>query len=180
MRARGFAWVALPLSLASIGVQAQPSDLEAAYRHCRTLADASSRLGCFDRLLPTPTTDAMDEMPTAAPPVATAPAAAPTVPAPAVPRPPGQAAFGTRDITRPAAEEAEPDQIETRVLGPLDRIIKGNRYTLENGQVWLNIDDRDVDVDFNSPAVTIEKNVLGNYWMRFHDRNLRVRVRRIQ
>ena len=178
MRVRGFAWVALPLSLASIGVQAQHSDLEAAYRHCRTLADASSRLGCFDRLLPTPTTDAMDEMP----PVATAPAAAaaPTVPAPAAPHPPSQATFDARDIAKPATEEAEPDQIETRVLGPLDRVIKGNRYTLENGQVWLNIDDRDVDVDFNSPAVTIEKNFLGNYWMRFHDRNLRVRVRRIQ
>lgn len=173
MRVRGFAWVAVPLSLASIGAQAQPSDLEAAYRHCRTLADASSRLACFDRLLPTPTTDGMNEMPPAPSPVATAPA----VPAPAARR----AALGAGDIVRPAAaDEAEPDQIEARVLGPLDRIVKGNRYTLENGQVWLDIDDRDVDVQFNSPAVTIEKNFLGNYWMRFHDGNLRVRVRRVQ
>lgn len=178
MRRRGFACFALALSLAPSGAGAQPSDLEAAYRHCRTLADASSRLACFDRLLPTPTTEGMDEMPPAPPPVATAPAPAPT--APATPRPPDPAAFGARDIASPKAEAAEPDQIESRVLGPLDRIIKGSRYTLENGQVWLNIDDRDVDVQFNSPAVTIEKNFLGNYWMRFHDRNLRIRVRRIQ
>lgn len=177
MRVRGFAWVALPLGFASIGAQAQPSDLETAYRHCRTLADASSRLSCFDRLLPTPTTEGMNEMPPTPPPVATTPD--PAMPAP-VPPAPDPAAFGAGDLARPAAKAAEPDQIETRVLGPLDRIVKGNRYTLENGQVWLNVDDRDVDVQFSSPAVTIEKNFLGNYWMRFHDRNLRIRVRRIQ
>ena len=177
MRHRGFAWIALSLSFATWVAQAQPSDLEAAYRHCRTLADASSRLACFDRLLPTPTTEGMDEMSPAPPPVATAPApkAAPA----AAPKAPSEAAFGAGSVNK-KAEEAEPDQIESRVLGPLDRVIKGNRYTLENGQVWLNIDERDVDVDYNSPAVTIEKNFLGNYWMRFHDRNLRVRVRRIQ
>lgn len=175
MRHGGASLMVLSLGLASFGAPAQAGDLESAYRHCRTLADASSRLACFDRLLPTPTTEGMDEMPPASPPVANAPA-----PVPAAPQVPRDAAFGAGNITKKAVEQAEPEQIESRVLGPLDRILKGNRYTLENGQVWLNIDDRDVDVDFNSPAVTIEKNFLGNYWMRFHDRTLRVRVRRIQ
>lgn len=163
--ARGaVAALVLVLVLVAAGVQARGDGLEDGYRACRTLAEANDRLACFDRLMPTPTGPAVDAPPAAAPAADSS----------------GVRAFGAETLRRPADDPERLDSIESRILGPVGQIRRGDRYTLENGQVWQNIDDRDVDVDFNGPAVTIERNFIGSYWMRFHDGHLRIRVRRLR
>ncbi|MGY0560144.1 hypothetical protein ACW7G2_05435 [Luteimonas sp. A277] len=58
---------------------------------------------------------------------------------------------------------------------------RGQRYTLDNGQVWEQTDGTRMDgVRVSSPAVTISPGVLGVWWLRIDGYNTRTKVRRVQ
>jgi hypothetical protein len=163
----------LPLLVYAGLVGAEPG---AELLHCRGIADDAARLGCYDALA-TPSAAAA-----AAPAIKTAPPVAAVQQAIPAATPPAAYDFGAESIQRKAAPipETAEQSLEAKVVGHVETLRKGARYKLDNGQLWLNIDEREVLVDADDPAVTIERNFLGNYRMTFETRGAAVKVRRIQ
>lgn len=162
------------LLLAIVGAGPAYAASTADLQHCRGIADDGARLNCYDALVPA----------AAAPPAAPAPAAAA---APAVaPIPAANSAAGTADdfgaetVKRGREDKPQEQALQARVVGHIEIARKGARYKLDNGQLWLNIDDREVLVDLDNPAVTIERNFIGSYFMKAEGKSWRIRVRRIQ
>jgi hypothetical protein len=77
---------------------------------------------------------------------------------------PVESTFGVSSV--PRAEVKEPDRIDTHVAGKLKGWRKGTLFTLDNGQVWQSVDDRDSDDTLEAPTVTIKRNFMGHYWMK--------------
>lgn len=145
---------------------------------CVSIAADGERLACYDRAhglhLP--------PLPAAAP-------AAPALPVPALPEPPAPAMlvpapddFGKAAIpvAPPPAVAREPERIEARLAGAVDGLAQGQELVLDNGQRWVVIDDRAFDVVADRPAVTLWRNLIGSYWLRFEPRGPQLRVRRVK
>ncbi|MDB5972421.1 MAG: hypothetical protein JWQ90_4871 [Hydrocarboniphaga sp.] len=150
--------------LLGIGVAGPLGAAAADPQQCRGVADDAARLGCYDALFAVP--------PAA---VTAAPAAVPAPP----PAAPG-ADFGAETVKRKSTDSPAEQALKARVVGHVEFARKGARYALDNGQVWLNIDDREILLDVDNPAVTIERNFIGSYFMKLDGAGARVRVRRIQ
>lgn len=160
-----------------IALPATAADAQQGLLACRGIAEEGPRLACYDALA-APTVAA--PAPTA--PAAPAPPASPAVPAPlaAAVKAPEQS-FGAETVKKaPTQGEPEVERIQSRLMGSYDTWSKGARYKLENGQVWLNIDDRERYLSVENPTVTIERNFIGSYWMRVGNSNAPIRVRRVQ
>ena len=138
------------------------ADTVADLQQCRGIVDTAARLGCYDAI--------------AAPPVTVI---APPPPAAAAPAP--QAAeFGAEAIRKKSSPAAPEQSLQARLPGHYEILKKGDRYKLDNGQVWLNVNDREVLVFADDPDVRIERNFIGSYWMSLGSRGTQIRVRRIQ
>ena len=142
---------AAALVLIVTGSQALAADAGAELQRCRGIADNAARLSCYDAL--------------------TAPAAAAPEAKPAE--------FGAEAIQRKSGTES-PASLQARLPGHFETLKKGDRYRLDNGQVWLNIHDREILLDADDPEVTITRNFIGSYWMKLDSRGSQIRVRRIQ
>jgi len=97
-----------------------------------------------------------------------------TTPAATYVPPPQDDRIGFRD----APEERS---VVSRIAGPFTGWSGDTKFTLENGQVWEQVESaslRGVSVD--SPAVTIEPAFMGSWLLRVEGFNQRVRVRRIK
>lgn len=196
---RGRTSVAVLLLLASAspgGARAATADGQA----CVSIAADGERLACYDRahgrhsppqsVAPPPaSTPAPEPEPAeaASAPAAVAalpvPAAAPMTPAPVVAPPaPAPDDFGRTAIpvVPPPAVAREPDRIEARLAGAVDGLAQGQELVLDNGQRWVVIDDRALDVVADRPAVTLWRNLIGSYWLRFEPRGPQLRVRRVK
>ena len=59
---------------------------------------------------------------------------------------------------------------------------KGTQYTLDNGQVWQQVDDAELSgVRLTDPAVDIKPSIVGNTWyMKVGKYNTRAQVKRIK
>lgn len=75
---------------------------------------------------------------------------------------------------------AEP--INANLAGDFRGFAKNRVYTLDNGQVWQQIDDADLPgVRLSNPAVNIKPAMLGNTWyMKVGKYNTRAQVKRIK
>lgn len=194
--AAALAWIAAP------AVAVTDTELQ----HCRAMGDAAARLACYDALAPQPiatlppaatasSADAAVSVPHAAPsapaataapvaqvapvtPVAPAAPAAPAVPV--TPVTPSEANFGAEALRRRDVTAASPEQLQARVVGSVDTLFRGSRLKLDNGQVWQYLDSRELLLDLRDPAVTIERNFIGSYWMRFDGLSTSIKVKRIQ
>jgi hypothetical protein len=157
---------------------------------CRAIADAATRLACFDRetaALASAPAAAIAPAPALAPPAAPEPAAATTSAAPAAPAtsaPPAatpahtatvldaQQSFGLNGSAIAANEEAsgarppKVSKIEARVMG---LALTGNGrtlFTLDNAQVWRQLEsDGDMLAKLGDTA-TISRGLLGSYWLQ--------------
>lgn len=173
---------------AALGCAAAPAAAvaDAQLQHCRSIGDAAARLACYDALTP-----AVVSAPAAASPAAVdiaAPvpptASAPTEAAAATTATANDAAtdanFGAEALRRKEITAASPEQLQARVVGTVDTLFRGSRLKLDNGQVWQYLDSRELLLDLRDPAVTIERNFIGSYWMHFDGHRTSIKVRRIQ
>ncbi|MBE2210661.1 MAG: hypothetical protein IAE66_03550 [Xanthomonadaceae bacterium] len=74
------------------------------------------------------------------------------------------------------------DAFEARMVGPFNGFERGKKYTLDNGQVWQQVDDaRMYGVKLDNPTVQLKPSVIGNAWyMRVDDRAVNAKVKRIK
>jgi hypothetical protein len=165
---------------AQSGLAAEPL---ASVLACRAIADATARLACFDRetaaLASAPPTATASAPAAEAPVVASAaapapvPAVTPAAPAPsAAPPLDAQQSFGLSGSAIAAHEEAagarpaKVAKIESRVVG---LSLTGNGrtvFTLDNTQMWRQIEsDGDMLARLGDTA-TISRGLLGSYWLQ--------------
>lgn len=73
------------------------------------------------------------------------------------------------------------EPIESALQGEFDGFRKGQRYTLENGQVWEQTEAASLaGVRRTNPKVTIRPGLLGAWWLQIDGYNTRAKVRRIE
>lgn len=148
-------------------VQADP----AALQRCRIIPEAAARLACYDAIaLPGLGSRAGWGAPTAAAPAA--PAAAPGAAAAADP----SSTFGLE--ARIVA--AGPDRMESRVVGKVQDLPAGTRFTLENGQIWQTTEYTGGFYDLTNPKVVISRGALGSFFITIEGANATPRVRRVK
>ncbi|WP_156891820.1 hypothetical protein [Nevskia ramosa] len=164
-------------SVAATGMMATVhADLPDEFAVCKGIVDNGTRLSCFDALTlpsdhaPVAPTSAIDERAASVQPKAST----------TVRQQPlsGATAFGAESV--PKAIVDQPKSLKAKVLGNIRGIRKGLLIQLDNGQQWRSVDDRDYDYEADSPEVTIDRNVIGTYWMAFPNSGIRIRARRIK
>jgi hypothetical protein len=76
----------------------------------------------------------------------------------------------------------EDTPIDAHLVGDFRGFQKGHDYTLDNGQVWRQIDDAELaGVRLTNPAVDIKPALVGNTWyMKVGKYNTRAQVKRIK
>ena len=80
----------------------------------------------------------------------------------------------------PAAAAPVPDSISARITGDFHGWTGGTRFTLDNGQVWEQIDDTVVTAGHvTNPKVTITRGLFNSYYMSVEGVNDTVQVKRI-
>lgn len=74
------------------------------------------------------------------------------------------------------------EPIEARIVGEFAGFGRGTSWTLDNGQVWRQVDDAALSgVRRNDPAVKLTPSLLGNTWfLRIQGYNARAKVQRIK
>ena len=74
------------------------------------------------------------------------------------------------------------EAIVARLQGRFAGFAKNRRYTLDNGQVWKQVDSQRLDgVNLDNPQVTIKPSVFGNVWyLQVEGYNTRAKVQRIE
>jgi len=133
---------------------------DATVLQCRTLADAASRLACYDAM---PVGQARAAL--------AAPAAAPA-PVPA-------ADFG-RETIKPKPE-AQLAAIESTIVGEFAGWRPNMRIKLANGQVWRIVDDSASDLPRAvNQKVRIARNLFGTLFLSVEGSNLSAKVRRVE
>jgi hypothetical protein len=144
---------ALALGLLLLAATARADD--SALRRCRLLTEAAPRLACYDAL----------PLPAVAPAPVAAPAAGPAQP---------PAAFGL------SRKQEEPKEMASRIPGRFDGWRPGQRFRLENGQLWQVSDDSSAAYDLLDPKVTVRRGALGSFWLDVDGTRHSPRVRRIE
>ena len=145
-------WLAVASLMGTASVFAADAQVEAG-RQCAQVKDSLQRLVCYDRVF------LAGELPpaAAAPPAAVLPRAAP-VPAAACAAP----SLGEERVQRKSQEKpAEPSSLEATVTALKETRPAVFRLTLDNGQVWQQMDMSSVFQVGVGDTVRIEKGTMG-------------------
>ena len=142
---------------------------DAAILRCRSIADASARLACYDALVVTPTGGSAAKAP-----VATG-AAQPKAQQAA--SQPAQAQFGLEDRN---ANKGAVDAIESTIPGSFEGWSAKSNIRLANGQVWQISDDTSRAHYIDNPKVRIRRGALGSFYLEIQGTTHSPRVRRVQ
>lgn len=71
--------------------------------------------------------------------------------------------------------------VHSRILGEFHGWHGHTHFALENGQVWLQADDSELEgVNITDPEVTIRPGALGNWWLKVKGYNSAVKVKRVK
>jgi hypothetical protein len=145
---------------------------------CRDISDAAARLACYDRETAALVNAAARPASLAAAPAATAPASGAATPASAAPAPVGAPPlssvqkFGLTDSAIAANEvsaglrAAKESKIEARIAG---LAMGGNgrvSFTLDNSQVWRQLESDGDLLARLGDTVTISRGLLNSYWLQ--------------
>jgi hypothetical protein len=158
-------FLALPLLLL-VAPPARADDLNAQLAHCLTMNGAVERLSCYDRVA----RDAMRA------PQVSRPAPAIATPQAAQPR-----GFGQEQLPKSSAEQEERVTAEVADF----RLDGRSRFTvtLKNGQVWQQMAG-DTNIAHYDPRssqpVSISRGSFGSYDLKFNDRNITFKVKRLR
>lgn len=74
----------------------------------------------------------------------------------------------------------EPKELVSRIAGPFDGWDGDTVFYLENGQVWKQVQRDKFAVRLVDPVVTIEKGILGAYFLSVEGFGSRVKVKRLK
>jgi YD repeat-containing protein len=154
--------VLLAASSSAMTAMAADADL----LRCRTIADVARRVTCYDAI-PLP--------PSPAP----TPAVTTTTSAVSSAANASDASFGlsARQMRKPA----EPDAIESSLVGHIDGWGPTTQFRLANGQVWRVTDDSSGYVtEADNPKIKITRNALGTIFLEIEGSKQAPRVRRLQ
>jgi hypothetical protein len=73
------------------------------------------------------------------------------------------------------------EAIESSIVGNFNGFAKGRQYTLENGQVWEQIEPASLEgVRKTNPKVKIKPGIMNNWFLRIEGYNTAAKVRRIK
>ncbi|MET0655220.1 MAG: hypothetical protein ABWY94_06585 [Pseudoxanthomonas sp.] len=73
------------------------------------------------------------------------------------------------------------EAIESAIVGKFDGFAKGRQYTLENGQVWEQIETATLEgVHKTNPKVKIRPGIMNNWFLKIEGYNTTAKVRRIK
>lgn len=73
------------------------------------------------------------------------------------------------------------DPIVSNIIGEFKGFANGRKYTLENGQVWEQVESASLaGVHKTNPKVTIKPGILNNWFLRIDGYNTAAKVRRIK
>ena len=74
------------------------------------------------------------------------------------------------------------EAFEARLVGSFNGFERGKKFTLDNGQVWQQIDDATMyGVKLDNPTVQLKPSVMGSaWWMRVDKRAVNAKVKRIK
>lgn len=150
---------ALPLTLLMSGAMlAIPAHASDAILKCRTLTDGPARLACYD---------AID--------VKAQPASATVARS-------KEEAFGLGPaVTAPAKRKEEAKSVTSTIEGNFDGWGPGTQITLANGQVWRVVDGSAVALSAaRNPKVSIERGMLGAFYLQVEGSNNTARVSRVK
>ncbi len=156
----------IPLLLVSGAAAAD----DAALLRCRTIADATARLGCYDALVVSAGSIG----------AAKAAAGASSVAQPSsVQQTPKQtpSQFG---LEEKIASKREIDAIESSIPGSFEGWRAKSNIRLANGQVWQISDDSSRAHYIDNPTVRIRRGALGSFYLEIQGTNISPRVKRLQ
>jgi len=136
---------------------------DAAWLRCRAIADASSRLACYDAVVP----HAGTARPTQADPRPGASAGEPQRPA---------EQFGLETRSRGPAL----DEIESRIPGRFDGWGPKSVIKLANGQAWQVSDGSTGVYRLDNPKVKVTRGMLGAFFLEIEGINRSPKVRRLE
>lgn len=176
----------LALSAPAFAEQDKSSDaaIDAALA-CRSIADPAARLACLDKAAAaiaetriiredkSPAPEAAPDMTGFGAPPAPAPRAAPEE-------------FGSeqvKEVRRARAKELSAARLEAKVVEARFNPYKVATVTLDNGQVWRQLESDDVNLsmfDGKLYTVRITRGFMGNYMMTVNELKRTIRVRRIK
>jgi len=136
---------------------------DAAMLQCRSIADVPGRVACYDAI----------------PLGKAAPAAAAAVLAPTPAQ--REQSFGMETIKPAKAAVAEDNSISSTIAGKFDGWSGNALIKLSNGQVWRIVDGSSAVLSpMNNPAVTVERNFVGTFFLKIEGTNNSPKVRRVQ
>ncbi|MDR0183433.1 hypothetical protein [Lysobacter arvi] len=85
------------------------------------------------------------------------------------------------DDRRGLAERESRDPVSAALTGAFTGFGKGRQFTLDNGQVWQQIDDASLSAKLDNPKVRITPSLLGGAWYLAVDGyNTRAKVQRVK
>jgi hypothetical protein len=85
------------------------------------------------------------------------------------------------DDRRGLIERESRDPVAGAITGAFSGFGKGRQFTLDNGQVWQQIDDASLSAKLDSPKVRITPSLLGGAWYLAVDGyNTRAKVQRVK
>ena len=170
--------IGLAVSLAGTAVA---DDLPEELQRCAQLQNAEVRLACYDALAaisasrPQHASSATEAPTPAVSPSAAAPSAAVQAPEQESGQSLAQRVFGLL----PGRDEGD-NLLESRVVGEIRNPGQGTRFTLENGQVWQQVERTQRNYRATNPRVEIREGFMNSYRMRLEGLNGRIRVRRVK
>jgi len=171
------------LALLPALVLAADGQVEAA-RQCAQQKDSLQRLVCYDRIF-----QAEEVSPARAAPAATAAVAAPVVAAapaaaaaPALAAPAAAPALGDETLKKNQVKKAEaaPKGLEAQVTAVRESRPEIFRVTLDNGQIWQQMESSNLFHVRNGDRVRIERGSMGGYRMSLAKGSGWVRVTRVE
>ena len=143
---------------------------DAALLRCRTIADATSRLACYDALVL---------------PVSGSAAGPSSAGRGAIQTPPGTSTSAAQQKPDPfgfeekLANKDAVDSIESHIPGSFEGWTARSNIKLANGQVWQISDNSARAHYIDNPKVKIRRGALGSFYLEIQGTNVSPRVKRV-